>query len=92
MSLETYLQELEQNSKASKDMYLAALNIRHALPELRAEFDIETDLPVYLERIHHGPFLWIGQGGHHEYMHVDADEGMLMVIDGQKSVKLIKIG
>ena len=92
---------MSSNSKTSKNSYLAALNVKHSLPELKTDLlntertpdnqtpeDQNSNLPEYLQTIHHGPFLWIGQEGHHEYMHVDPDEGMLMILHGKKRVCL----
>ena len=39
-------------------------------------------------KIHGGPYLWIARDGHYEYTHFDPDEGCLMIIHGEKQVRL----
>ena len=48
-------------------------------------------VPPYVEKnkIHAGPFLWMARKDHYEYTHVDPDEGCLMILEGEKSVRLI---
>ena len=41
-----------------------------------------------MEKVHAGPFLWVAREGHYEYTHYDPDEGCLMVIQGEKEVRL----
>ena len=90
ISFKTYIKNLEENNKYSKNSYLAVQNIKYSLPQLLPDIaNQETDLPKYVQNIHHGPFLWIAPKDHYEYMHVDADEGMLMILNGEKTVKLV---
>ena len=79
-----YIENLKKNSLESQKTYLAVQNIKHTLRQLHDE----SELPEYIQNLHSGPFLWIARPGHYEYMHVDPDEGFLMIISGQKSFKL----
>ena len=36
-----------------------------------------------------GPFLWIAPEHHYEFMHFDPDDGLLIVLEGFKTVNLI---
>jgi hypothetical protein len=58
MPLRTYLERLMNEDRQSKDYYLAVQNIKQNFPDLAAD----VELPVYVrnEKIHRGPFLWIG--------------------------------
>ena len=48
------------------------------------------DLPPndFIGKIHGGPYLWIAPKGHYEYCHVDADDGYLCILNGQKRVRM----
>lgn len=84
IQLKKYIQNILAENEESKNCYLAVQNIKHALPQLKNELEI----PKYIQNLHSGPFLWIAPQGHYEYMHVDPDEGMLMILKGRKTVKL----
>lgn len=66
---------------------MAAQNIKYAFPKLGDK----TSVPEYIakHKIHAGPFLWIAREGHYEYTHFDPDEGCLMIVQGEKQVRLI---
>ena len=63
---------------------IKAKNIKQAFPPLK---DINC-VPKYVEKVHAGPFLWVARERHYEYTHYDPDEGCLMVIQGEKEVRL----
>jgi len=82
-----YIADLQNGHKRSTSRYLAAQNIKRAFPQIGdASF-----VPKFISenKIHAGPFLWIARNGHYEYTHVDPDEGCLMILEGEKSVRLI---
>ena len=60
------------------DWYLAAANVRHFFPALRADFEAPRLLREN-GRVHSGPMLWIAPRGHNEFMHFDPDDGWLPV-------------
>ena len=70
----------------SKSRYLAALNIKRALPDISDQ----THIPDFFKnhKVHAGPFLWLARDGHYEYTHFDPDEGCLIIIEGKKQVRL----
>jgi len=72
-----------ENPKSST-YYLAATNLRTGFPQIHEEFHV----PNYIEKIHHGPYLWVSARNHYEFCHVDSDDGMLFMIQGEKHVKL----
>lgn len=82
MLFSDYTKELAKKSKC--DYYMAVQNIKRALPHLEADID----MPDYTGKRHMGPYLWIAPEGHYEYTHCDADDGLLFLISGQKTVKL----
>ena len=82
-----YINNLKENNETSKNCYLAVQNIKHSLPELQEELE-ENGIPEYIQKLHSGPFLWIARKDHYEYMHVDPDEGFLMICYGRKRCKL----
>ena len=53
----------------SKSRYLAALNIKRALPDISDQ----THIPDFFKdhKVHAGPFLWLARDGHYEYTHFD---------------------
>ena len=84
MKFSEYIDNIEERNSKSFDSYLAVQNIRKALPEL--ESDLE--LPKYVKKLHGGPFLWIAQKGHYEFCHFDPDDNILIVLSGEKHVRL----
>ena len=84
MKFSEYINNIEENNTKSFNSYLAVQNIRKALPELEA--DIE--LPKYVKKLHGGPYIWIAQKGHYEFCHFDPDDNFLIVLSGEKHVKL----
>ena len=82
-----YINNLKENNETSKNCYLAVQNIKHSLPELQEELE-RNGIPEYIQKLHSGPFLWIARKDHYEYMHVDPDEGFLMICYGRKRCKL----
>jgi len=83
-TVKEYLSDLRQQNSRSKNSYLAVQNVNHFLPQLIPDID----LPPYIENLHSGPFVWIARKNHYEYMHVDPDEGFLMILHGHKTVRL----
>jgi len=79
-----YIDELKAKTKRSLSSYMAVQNIKRCFPELQDE----CILPGYIEKIHNGPFLWVGHEGHYEYCHFDPDASMMMMIEGRKQVRL----
>lgn len=84
MKFSEYIDNIINENKKSFDSYLAVQNIRKALPELEADLR----LPKYVKKIHGGPFLWIAQKGHYEFCHFDPDDNFLIVLSGEKHVRL----
>ena len=76
----------EPTKARSKSRYLAALNIKRALPNISDQ----THIPDFFKdhKVHAGPFLWLARDGHYEYTHFDPDEGCLIIIEGKKQVRL----
>ncbi|XP_039250544.2 tRNA wybutosine-synthesizing protein 5-like [Styela clava] len=81
-----YIQDLQKCSARGSSSYMAVQNIAKVFPQLSNE----CVLPAYIRKVHNGPFMWIAQKGHYEFCHFDPDEGMLMIIEGRKRVKLYK--
>ena len=77
---------IEPKKARSKSRYLAALNIKRALPDISDQ----THIPDFFKnhKVHAGPFLWLARDGHYEYTHFDPDEGCLIIIEGKKQVRL----
>jgi len=88
-TLGRYITDLKNKTKKSQNSYLAVQNLKFTFPKLWADPE-NFQLPEFLqnENLHSGPFLWIARPGHYEYMHVDPDEGLLMICSGSKTVKL----
>lgn len=84
MKFSTYIENIEQNNRKAETTYLAVQNIKKALPELEADLQI----PVYIEKVHLGPYLWLARQGHYEFCHFDPDDNFLIVLSGQKVVRL----
>jgi hypothetical protein len=80
----SYIQDLFDKNETSKNSYLAVQNIRKAF----AQINDDLRLPAFVEKLHAGPFLWIAREGHYEYTHMDPDDNLLIVIRGQKLVRL----
>jgi len=85
-TLSEYIDDIQNQHPRSKTRYLAALNIKKALKQICHE----THVPDFFSshKIHSGPFLWLARSGHYEYTHMDPDEGCLVMIQGQKQVRL----
>lgn len=83
-----YVSDIEAANSRSRNSYLAVQNIRKALPELEEDIAI----PKYVGKVHGGPFLWIANRGHYEYCHFDPDDGLLMILNGIKQVRLFESG
>jgi len=79
-----YASLLLADSKEASKYYLAAQNLHVAFREVEEEFTI----PCYVEKIHHGPFLWVGAKNHYEFCHVDPDDGIICMLKGKKVVRL----
>ena len=84
ITFKSYVSDLIQENERSKNSYLAVQNLRKAFPQIANELK----MPDFVEKLHAGPFLWIARGGHYEYTHMDPDDNMLMVLRGQKLVRL----
>jgi len=79
-----YINDILTKKKKSLSSYMAVQNIKKCFPQL----ENESELPKYVEKLHNGPFLWVGRQGHYEYCHYDPDASMLMMIEGKKEVRL----
>lgn len=84
MLFSKYIDNMLKENETSHDSYLAVQNIRKALPELSEDIEI----PKYVRKLHGGPFLWLARKGHYEFCHFDPDDNILIVLSGQKKVKL----
>lgn len=85
MTVKKYLDMLLNEPQKAKNYYMAVQNIRGF-----TEISHEATLPKYIEKKHMGPYLWVGSQDHYEFCHFDPDDGCLMMIQGQKQVKLFK--
>ena len=63
-TLADYVSDLVTDHPRSKSRYLAALNIKRALPEIADESHIAPFVDSH--KIHAGPFLWLARNGHYE--------------------------
>ena len=63
-TLADYVSDLVTDHPRSKSRYLAALNIKRALPEIADESHIAPFVDNH--KIHAGPFLWLARNGHYE--------------------------
>lgn len=81
-----YVRDLKKSNARGVSSYMAVQNISKVFPEISSE----CEMPEYVRKIHNGPFLWVAHGGHYEFCHYDPDEGMLMMIQGCKRIKLFK--
>jgi len=84
LKFSVYVEELEKGTKRARDQYLAVQNIHRAFPPIANEFQ----LPIFVPKIHRGPFLWIAPAGHFEYLHIDPDDNFLLILSGSKTVRL----
>eukprot|EP00053_Salpingoeca_punica_P007258 m.66767 g.66767 ORF g.66767 m.66767 type:complete len:355 (-) comp14067_c0_seq1:118-1182(-) len=82
MKLREYIDLVD--TKSAGNMYMAVQNISHCFPVLQPDL---PELP-HLGKLHQGPFLWIAQQGHYEYCHIDPDDGMLLILNGRKTVRI----
>jgi len=84
MKFHDYIENIQAKNAKSKESYLAVQNIKKALPEL------ETDLGSlqYIDKLHGGPYLWVARAGHYEFCHFDPDDNFLVILSGQKRVRL----
>ena len=60
-TMNEYVTDLVTNHPRSKSRYLAALNIKRAIPEIAAE----SHVPEFVKnhKIHAGPFIWLARKG-----------------------------
>mmetsp|Transcript_2712 Transcript_2712/g.3656 ORF Transcript_2712/g.3656 Transcript_2712/m.3656 type:complete len:734 (+) Transcript_2712:116-2317(+) len=79
-----YATQILEEQKCRTRYYLAACNIKKALPEVNHEVYI----PSFVKKVHKGPFLWVAPKGHYEFCHFDPDDGLLIVLSGKKTVRL----
>eukprot|EP00472_Partenskyella_glossopodia_P001630 CAMPEP_0197533712 /NCGR_PEP_ID=MMETSP1318-20131121/44436_1 /TAXON_ID=552666 /ORGANISM="Partenskyella glossopodia, Strain RCC365" /LENGTH=253 /DNA_ID=CAMNT_0043090697 /DNA_START=62 /DNA_END=823 /DNA_ORIENTATION=- len=63
---------------------MAAQNVPRVFPHLERELP----LPKYVLKKHNGPYMWLAPKGHYEFMHMDPDDNFLIILEGQKRVKL----
>lgn len=75
---------IAEDSPKAQTYYLAATNLKTGFSQIANDFDV----PKYVEKVHHGPYLWVSAKNHYEFCHVDSDDGMLCLITGCKEVKL----
>ena len=59
--MQSYVTDLVENHPRSKSRYLAALNIKKALPEIATESHVPTFVKNH--KIHAGPFIWLAREG-----------------------------
>lgn len=79
-----YISDIRNSNKRARSSYMAVQNIKKALPQLEEDIQI----PEYVGKVHGGPFLWIANKDHYEYNHYDPDDGLLIVVNGEKKVRL----
>jgi len=79
-----YIENIQAGNKKAYSSYLAVQNMRNALPELQDDIEV----PKYIKKLHGGPFLWFAMQGHYEFCHFDPDDNILMVLKGEKRVRL----
>ncbi len=78
MEFSQYADQIIQDQKIAIKYYLAATNIGTIFPQVAPDFEV----PQYIEKVHHGPYLWASARGHYEFGHVDSDDGLLCMISG----------
>lgn len=76
---------IEGRFAEARKYYMAVQNVKRTFPELVEDLE---PLPKYIGKVHMGPYLWIAAPGHFEYCHVDPDDGLLMMAQGRKRVRL----
>lgn len=81
-----YVTDMKKANARGISSYMAVQNISKVFPEIASEFK----MPKYVKKIHNGPFLWIAHSSHYEFCHFDSSEGMLMMINGIKNIKLYR--
>ena len=81
------MKDLHEDNEQCKNSYLAVQNLKKAFMQVSEEIK----LPPLVEKFHAGPFLWIARKGHYEFTHIDPDDNLLMVIRGQKAVRLCDV-
>lgn len=86
ISVRQYIDDLLHELPISKGRYLAVQPIPRTFPALTSDVD---PLPRWVGKLHSGPHLWVASRGHYEFTHYDPDDGLLMMIQGQKRVRLI---
>ena len=84
IDFKSYMKDLNEDNEQCKNSYLAVQNLKKAFPQVSDEIK----LPPIVEKFHAGPFLWIARKGHYEFTHIDPDDNLLIVIRGQKAVRL----
>ncbi|XP_072178522.1 tRNA wybutosine-synthesizing protein 5-like [Diadema setosum] len=82
--LSDYISDIRAENSRAKSSYLAVQNIRSTFPELEADVPV----PGYVGKLHGGPYLWIAMKGHYEFCHFDPDDGLLVILQGSKKVRL----
>jgi len=85
-TLGAYCQRL--HTKKGLSSYMAAQNIPRVFPQLEGE----VSLPSIVAKKHNGPYLWIAPKGHYEFMHMDPDDNVLVVLEGCKRVRMLPPG
>jgi hypothetical protein len=76
---------IEGRLKEARKYYLAVQNIKRTFPQIEND---ALPLPKYVGKVHMGPYLWVAAPGHFEFCHTDADDGMLFLISGRKTIRL----
>lgn len=84
MKFAKYAAILTENEKLAANYYLAAVNLKTEFPEIANQFHV----PLFAQKVHHGPYLWISSKKHYEFCHVDSDDGVLCILSGKKKVYL----
>uniref|UniRef100_A0A7S3PGZ2 JmjC domain-containing protein n=1 Tax=Aplanochytrium stocchinoi TaxID=215587 RepID=A0A7S3PGZ2_9STRA len=84
MKFGRYATQILEKQKCRKRYYLAACNVKKALPQVNDEVYV----PSFVKKIHKGPFLWVAPEEHYEFCHFDPDDGLLIVLSGKKTVRV----
>lgn len=85
IEFKSYVQDLNEDNDRAQNSYLAVQNLRKAFSQVYNELKMP---PQLVEKLHAGPFLWIARAQHYEFTHMDPDDNLLMVLRGQKIVRL----
>ncbi|CAH1798454.1 unnamed protein product [Owenia fusiformis] len=83
-TLKEYISDIKAMNAKAKSSYMAVQNMKQTFPELLDDIKI----PEYVGKLHGGPFMWIALQNHYEYCHFDPDDGLLIILNGQKHVRL----